>query len=103
MSSDLDASVDRLVADFRNVVASAESLLQATIGDTGDQAGAARQRIHDTLREAREQLDKAEAEIGARARAAIGTTDQLVRKHPWESVAVAAAVGVIAGILLGRR
>ncbi len=30
-------------------------------------------------------------------------TDQTIRSHPYESLAVAAAVGVLAGFLLGRR
>ena len=103
MSRELDASIDQLVANFRNVVASAESLLQATTAEPGVQAEAARERIQDTLRGAREQLERAEAAIADQARAAVGATDRFVRKHPWESAAVAAAMGVIVGVLLSRK
>ena len=103
MSREFDASIDQLVANFRNVVASTESLLHATTAAPGVQAEAARERIQDTLRNARDQLERAEAAITGQARAAIGATDQFVRKHPWESAAVAAAVGVIVGVLLSRK
>jgi ElaB/YqjD/DUF883 family membrane-anchored ribosome-binding protein len=39
----------------------------------------------------------------ARTRAAAETADRTVREHPWESVAIAAGVGFLLGMLTARR
>jgi ElaB/YqjD/DUF883 family membrane-anchored ribosome-binding protein len=31
------------------------------------------------------------------------TAEQLVRHHPWQALGVIAAVGVVVGVLLGKR
>jgi ElaB/YqjD/DUF883 family membrane-anchored ribosome-binding protein len=39
----------------------------------------------------------------ARAREAASQVDHQVREHPWTAVGVAAGVGLLVGILVGRR
>jgi ElaB/YqjD/DUF883 family membrane-anchored ribosome-binding protein len=31
------------------------------------------------------------------------TTDEFVHEHPWKAVGIAAGVGLIVGLLIGRR
>jgi ElaB/YqjD/DUF883 family membrane-anchored ribosome-binding protein len=54
-----------------------------------------------------EQLQEALADIQARlsecTRECIETTDNYVHENPWTSVGIAAGVGLIFGMLLGRR
>ena len=47
--SDSIVSKDKLVDDFRAVVADAEELLRATANQAGEKVGAARERIQDSL------------------------------------------------------
>ncbi|MDQ1316092.1 MAG: hypothetical protein QG662_2201, partial [Pseudomonadota bacterium] len=39
----------------------------------------------------------------ARTKAAAKATDEYVHVHPWQAIGVAASVGVVIGLLIGRR
>jgi ElaB/YqjD/DUF883 family membrane-anchored ribosome-binding protein len=94
---------DRLVADFKAVVSDAEELLKATASQTGERAQAARARIEESLSEARERLAVLQEDLLDRSKAAARATNQLVHENPWQSVAVAAGVGFLLGLITGRR
>lgn len=98
-----DASRKKLLADFRAVVGDTEELLSATANQTGERVSTARQRVAETLRESKQRLDELEDDTIERARAAARRTDDYVRGHPWESIGVASAVGVLVGMLISRR
>jgi ElaB/YqjD/DUF883 family membrane-anchored ribosome-binding protein len=100
---DTQVAKDKLVADFKAVVSDAEELLKATANQTGERAQAARARIEESLSEAREQLAALQDDILDRSKAAARATNQLVHDNPWQSVAVAAAVGFFLGLITGRR
>jgi len=91
------------VKDFRAVAADAEELLKATANQTGERVTAARARIEETLREARERLAELEEGAIARGKQAARRTDEYVHDHPWESIGVAGAVGFLLGMLISRR
>ena len=94
---------DKLVADFKAVVSDAEELLKATANQTGERAQAARARIEESLGEARERLASLQEDLLGRSREAARATNQLVHDNPWQSVAVAAGVGFLLGLIIGRR
>lgn len=94
---------DQLLADFRAMVADAEELLQATAGEAGGKASAARAKIQESLEDARRKLAEVEMAVAAQARDAVKTTDALVHEHPWRAVGIAAAAGFLLGMLIQRR
>ena len=94
---------DKLVADFKAVVSDAEELLKATASQTGERAQAARARIEESLGEARERLATLQADLLDRSKVAARATNQLVHENPWQSVAVAAGIGFLLGLITGRR
>ncbi|MDA3869339.1 MAG: DUF883 family protein [Gammaproteobacteria bacterium] len=94
---------DRLIDDFKTVIQDAEELIKATAGQTGDKVTAVRTRAEENLREARRKLDEMENDFLIRGKAAARATDQLVHDKPWQSVAIASAVGVVLGLLISRR
>lgn len=103
MVTETQAARDKLVEDFRAVIRDAEELLKATANQTGDKISAVRARAEDNLREARRKLDELEGDVLDRTKAAVRATDQLVHDNPWQTVAIAAAVGFLLGMLTGRR
>lgn len=103
MSTEIDASLDKLSQDFQAVVADAQALLRATANETGERAIAARERVLDTLQDARQQLSLVEEAVAARAKAAARATDDYVHEHPWKTAGIAAGVGLVVGLLIGRR
>lgn len=101
--SDMTVTKDKLIADMRVVVSDAEELLRATAGQAGDKMTEVRARIQDHLAGAKIRLAEAEAVAIARAKAVGHATDDYVHDNPWRSVGVAAGIGFIVGLLIGRR
>ncbi|MCE9641994.1 MAG: YqjD family protein [Betaproteobacteria bacterium] len=103
MSAEANVSKDKLVQDFRTVVADAEELLKATASQAGEKVAVARERIQDSLHQAKVKLAEAEDVIVQRSKQAARATDDYVRENPWQAVGAAAGVGLVIGLLIGRR
>ena len=97
-----DVGKEKLMRDLRVVVADTEELLKATAGQAGEKVSAARERIYENLIAAKARLDAAESEVIEKAKYAAKATDVYVHDNPWKAVGVAASVGVIVGMLIGR-
>ena len=98
-----DVNKDKLVADLKLVVADAEELLRATASQAGEKVSAARARIEASLASAKIKLSDAERAALEKAKEAAKVTDEYVRDHPWHAVGIAAGVGLVLGLLIGRR
>ncbi len=98
-----EVSRDKLVADLKVVMADAEELLRLTASHAGEKASAARERIQASLASARLKLTDAERAMVDRTREVAKATDTYVRENPWAAVGIAAAVGVVLGLLISRR
>ncbi|HEY1394734.1 DUF883 family protein [Roseateles sp.] len=94
---------DRLLQDLNQVVTDAESLLRATADQTSAGASELRARVQSTLDRAKSSLGDFQAAAVDRAKAAGKATDDYVHDNPWQSVGVAAGVGLLIGLLLTRR
>ena len=103
MSDSIDVSREKLGSDLRIVIADAEELLRATAGQMGEKAVLARERIQETLRVTKDKLARAEEVVVDRTKAAARATDDYVHDHPWGAVGIAAAVGLVIGMLISRR
>ena len=98
-----DSSTKRLMEDLRTVVADAEALLNATAHEATGKANDARKRAAESVEQARARLNELEDELKKRAQAAADDANRYVRDNPWQSIGIAAAVGVVVGLMLGRR
>jgi ElaB/YqjD/DUF883 family membrane-anchored ribosome-binding protein len=96
-------TTDRLFADLKTVVEDAEELLRATAGQTGEKIAAARERAEDSLYAARERLGEMQKELIDQTRELAESADSYVRKNPWQAVGIAAAAGLVVGLLITRR
>ena len=94
-------STQQLTTDLKAVINDAEALLKATAGEAGAQLGVLRGRLQESLTTARERLGELEDAVVAKSRAAAQATDEYVRENPWPSIGVVAALGLIAGIVIG--
>ncbi len=97
-----DISKEKLMHDMRAVVSDAEELLRATAGQAGEKVAAARERIQANLAVAKDRLAEAEHAVVEKTKYAAKVTDEYVHENPWKSVGVAAAVGVVVGMLISR-
>jgi ElaB/YqjD/DUF883 family membrane-anchored ribosome-binding protein len=94
---------DKLIADMKVVVADAEELLRATANQAGDKVSELRGKIQDHLVTARASLADAQAAMVDKAKLVGRATDDYVQDNPWRSVGIAAGVGLLVGLLIGRR
>jgi ElaB/YqjD/DUF883 family membrane-anchored ribosome-binding protein len=94
---------EKLFSDLQTVVDDAEALLQATAGQAGERVDGIRERAKASLKQAKARLLEAEGEALEQARQAAASADEYVHKNPWQAVGVAAGVGLLLGLLIGRR
>lgn len=91
---------DQIVDQISRLMSEAESLM------TGPAANQAGEKFNE-LRARFEQLQSRAGDVyaDARKRVAAGAkvTDEAIRSHPYESLAVALGVGVLLGAVIGRR
>jgi len=98
-----DVTREKLIADFKVVIADAEELLKATAAQTGDKAAEMREKATEHLKRAKLRLMEEQDKMLARTKEVAGATDDYVHDHPWQAVGVAAGVGLLIGLLIGRR
>jgi ElaB/YqjD/DUF883 family membrane-anchored ribosome-binding protein len=102
-SDSTDVSKEKLVADLKVVVADAEELLRATASQAGEKVSAARERIQASLASAKVKLSDAERALLEKTKEAAKVTDEFVQDNPWRAVGIAAAAGLVLGVLISRR
>jgi ElaB/YqjD/DUF883 family membrane-anchored ribosome-binding protein len=103
--SDLEtqATKERLISDLQKVIADAEELMQATAHQTEGKVVELRERISDNLRNARHKLVDVEISVKEKTKEVARATDDYVHEHPWRAIGTAAGVGLVIGLLIGRR
>jgi len=96
-------STEKWVEDLQLLVRDAEALLNATATQTGERIQEVRARAEESLRMTKERLTEMEDQALERAREVATAADKYVRENAWQSVGIAAGVGLLVGLLLRRR
>src|SRR5262245_39040452 len=103
MNTANEVTTDQLVDDLKTVMRDAEALIKATSAQTGEKIQEVRARAEQSLKAAQERLSGIEDEALRRARELAGATEDYVRENPWQSLGIAAGVGLLLGVLISRR
>jgi ElaB/YqjD/DUF883 family membrane-anchored ribosome-binding protein len=103
MNDMTDVTREKLIADFKVVLADAEELLKATAAQTGDKATEMREKVTEHLKRAKFRLQEEQEKVMTRTKEVANATDDYVHENPWQAVGVAAGVGFLLGLLLGRN
>lgn len=90
------SQVGELATDLKKVIRDSEDVLAAV---AGEKAEALREELKGLIKTAREVCVQAEE----KAKAGLATADKTVRKNPYQAIGVAAAVGLIIGVLVARK
>jgi ElaB/YqjD/DUF883 family membrane-anchored ribosome-binding protein len=94
---------NQLVGEIKEVMIDAEALLAATI-DTGDKKIAEiRAKSEQSLSRVRARLESLQNDVLFNVKAATKATDTYVHENPWRAIGFAASLGVVIGLLIGRR
>ena len=94
-----EASIEKITADLKALSRDAEALMHATAGQAGEKASELRARLAAALESAKATCHRVEEKAIAGAKVA----DKAIREHPYESIGVAFGVGLLIGVLVGRR
>jgi ElaB/YqjD/DUF883 family membrane-anchored ribosome-binding protein len=92
-----------LVSEVKSAISDAEEFLRETADVAGDKLGELRGRIADRLHDARMRIADAEETLLVRTKAAARATDVYVNENPWRAAGIAAAIGLLLGVIIGRR
>ncbi len=94
-----EVSKEKLVQDLKTVAHDAEELIKATAEDMGEKTKEARVRLQSALGRAKETCKVLQDKAIAGAKA----TDKVIRDHPYQSIGVGFALGVLVGVLINRK
>jgi ElaB/YqjD/DUF883 family membrane-anchored ribosome-binding protein len=98
-----ERSRDALVKDFSDVLVEAETLLKQAAKESGEKATDLRSQVETKLRSAKLKLQELQDEALDQAKVAARVTDDYVHDNPWQAIGVAAAIGLLVGLVIGRR
>lgn len=97
--TDIERSTEKLLQDLREVVHDGEQLLKAGAEDLTERGAAAREKLAAALEVARETQHRLQERAMESARAA----DKMIRENPYQSIGIAFGIGLLLGVLSGRR
>jgi ElaB/YqjD/DUF883 family membrane-anchored ribosome-binding protein len=90
---------ERLAADAKLLVRDAEELLKATAGEASEKVKEVRHRLTKAL----DSIKATSEYFQDKAAQSVKAADQTIREHPYESIGIAFGVGLLIGLLAGRR
>ncbi|CAM3716641.1 DUF883 family protein [Polynucleobacter arcticus] len=96
-------AVDELISEYKALIEDAEALIEATEGHVDDAIKTVRSKALKTLAATKESIANFEGVVIDKAKSAAKDTDNFVHRNPWESVGVAAGLGLIVGLFIRGR
>ena len=103
LQDDQQADSESLIAEFKSLMVDAEALIKATEDHPGAAISSLRNKALETLAGAKESISSAEGKLFDKAKSAAEGADDFVHRNPWEAVGVAAGLGLLIGLFIGRR
>jgi len=85
--------------DIHQLAEDARALMAATADVAGEKVGIARKRLAAALDSGKAMAGRVRDQAVAGAKA----TDEAVRAHPYQAIAIGVGVGAVIGFLLARR
>lgn len=92
-----------LARDLKALVSGLEDLLSNAADSTKDAVHDTRKQMDSSLRHARHMVNELEKRVASEVKTTARTTNRLVRNNPWQTIGIAAGVGVLIGLLLSGR
>lgn len=100
-------STQQLREDLHNLTQTIEELVSATADDSRSNIKELRERAERRLRDTRARLEARGERFYGDARETVtqqaDACDRYVHDNPWTSIGIGAGVGVVIGMLIGRR
>jgi|GEM_PF-2382497 ElaB/YqjD/DUF883 family membrane-anchored ribosome-binding protein len=95
-------AVDPTIAELNRIVEEAESLLTSLSKQGGEAAEAVRERVNQTLNQAKSRLAATASSAEEVVESLADRADGYVRSNPWQAVAFAALLGGVITLLITK-
>ncbi|AKU21787.1 MULTISPECIES: YqjD family protein [Telluria group] len=99
----LENNISTVNNDVKTLVKDAQALFTAATALSGEKAEELRGRGMRALESALAKAQEAQASAVAATKEAAKSTDAYVHENPWRSVAIAAGIGLLVGVIVGRK
>jgi ElaB/YqjD/DUF883 family membrane-anchored ribosome-binding protein len=96
-------SYDDLVDEFSNLVEAMEDVFAAASEDGGEKLSELKEQAEASLKKAKARLGAMEKTAVAKARKIASESDDYVHENPWTAIGVGAGIGLLLGLLIGRK
>ena len=94
--------VDPAIEELNRIVEQAESLLRSLGAEGGEAAEAVRERVSQTLNQAKSKLNATVSNAEEVVESLADRADDYVRSNPWQAVAIAALLGGVVTLLITK-
>ena len=102
-ASNTERAFDDLVDEFRALVDSMEGIFSAPAGDSGEKLTELKDQAEASLRKAKAALGDMERSAVAKVRKVASESDDYVHENPWTAIGIGAGIGLLLGLLIGRK
>jgi ElaB/YqjD/DUF883 family membrane-anchored ribosome-binding protein len=102
-TSSLNGNVNTVSTDVKTLVKDAQTLLSAAAALTGEKAEDMRTRGMEMLDVALGKASQVQGQAIVKGKELAQTADVYVKDNPWRTIAAAAGVGLLVGVILGRK
>lgn len=103
MSTPSAAQRARVMQDIELTIKDAEALLRMTAHEVGEEAAHIRARVQERLHRATQELQDVKDAAIQSTKEAAQATEAFMKDHPWKTLGIAAAAGLVIGLLISRR
>ncbi|AJQ48204.1 TPA: DUF883 family protein [Pseudomonas putida] len=97
--TDSDQIKDQVFSELQSLIEESEKLLNDSATLVGEEAETLRAQVSLKLKQARQ----AAGNVRDKAQPVVDATQDYIGGHPWQTVAISAGLGLVVGLLLGRR
>mgnify|MGYP001063223913 CR=1 FL=1 len=99
----LASNVKTVRNDMKTLVKDAQDLFREATAVTGDKADELRVKGLHLLETALSKAQEVQTVAVETSKEVAETADDFVKENPWKAVAISAGVGLLVGMLIGRR
>jgi ElaB/YqjD/DUF883 family membrane-anchored ribosome-binding protein len=99
----LETELNNINSDIKILLNDARVLFNSAASLSGDKAQEVRERGQRLLDAALLKTQEYQAQAVDAGKQIATCTDEYVKKNPWRTVAIGAGVGLLIGVLLGRK
>ena len=103
MSQEFESRKNELLSDVKEVLKEAETLYKSAVDDGSAEAKELKSKLKEQLDSAKEKYSSLEASVADKAKETAKQADVLVHEKPYQALGIAAAAGVLLGVLLARK